>query len=114
MLLDCHTLTMNTIVLQLSDAVADISMLQCSLYFVVDNATHALASSATARPTFNVEEEDVVIRNGWTPKEEEDVVNANFTYMSSTSFCCNLSLTHTDIFSILMVLHRRRAVDVSL
>ena len=81
MLLDCHTLTMNTIVLQLSDAVADISMLQCSAqfrilfinaHFVVDNATHALASSATARPTFNVEEEDVVIRNGWTPKEEEE------------------------------------------
>ena len=79
-LLDCHTLTMNTIVLQLSDAVADISMLQCSAqfrimfinaHFVVDNATHALASSATARPTFNVEEEDVVIRNGWTPKEIE-------------------------------------------
>ena len=39
---------------------------------MVDNATHALASSATARPTFNVEEEDVVIRNGWTPKEEEE------------------------------------------
>ena len=79
-LLDCHTLTMNTIVLQLSDAVADISMLQCSAqfriliinaHFVVDNATHALASSATAKPTFNVEEEDVVIRNGWTPKKIE-------------------------------------------
>ena len=65
MLLECHTLTMNTIVLQLSDAVADISMLQCSAqfriltinaHFVVDNATHALASSATAKPTFNVEE----------------------------------------------------------
>ena len=78
-LLDCHTLTMNTIVLQLSDA--DISMLQCSAqfrilfinaHFVVDNATHALASSATARPTFNVEEEDVIIRNGWTPKEEKE------------------------------------------
>ena len=85
MLLDCHTLTMNTIVLQLSDAVADISMLQCSAqfrilfinaHFVVDNATHVLASSATARPTFNVEEEDVIIRNGWTPKEEkEDIMN---------------------------------------
>ena len=77
-LLECHTLTMNTIVLQLSDA--DISMLQCSAqfriliinaHFVVDNATHTLASSATAKPTFNVEEEDVVIRNGWTPKEEK-------------------------------------------
>ena len=61
---------------------SDISMLQCSAqfriliinaHFVVDNATHALASSATARPTFNVEEEDVVNRNGWTPKEEEDI-----------------------------------------
>ena len=78
-LLECHSLTMNTIVLQLSDAVADISMLQCSAqfriliinaHFVVDNATHTLASSATAKPTFNVEEEDVVIRNGWTPKEK--------------------------------------------
>ena len=34
--------------------------------------THALASSATAKPTFNIEEEVVVIRNGWTPKEEEE------------------------------------------
>ena len=77
-LLECHTLTMYTIVLQLSDAVADISMLQCSAqfriliinaHFVADNATHALASSATAKPTFNVEEEFVVIRNGWTPKD---------------------------------------------
>ena len=80
MLLECNSLTMNTIVLQLSDAVADISMLQCSAQFriliinanlVVDNATHALASSATAKPTFNVEEEDVVIRTGWTPKKKK-------------------------------------------
>ena len=79
-LLECHTLTMNTIVLQLSDAVADISMLQCSAqfriliinaHFVIDNAAHALASSATAKPTFNIEEEVVVIRNGWTPKERD-------------------------------------------
>ena len=57
--LECHTLTMNMIVLQLSDAVSDISMLQCSAQFriliinanfVVYNATHALASSATAKP----------------------------------------------------------------
>ena len=76
---ECHTLTMNTIVLQLSDAVADISMLQCSAQFriliinanfVADNATHALASSATAKPTFNVEKEVVVIRNGWTPRRK--------------------------------------------
>ena len=79
MLLECHTLMMNTIVLQLSYAVADISMLQCSsqfriliinAHFVVDNATHALDSSATAKPTFNIEEEVVVIRNGWTPKKK--------------------------------------------
>ena len=65
---------------QLSDVVADISMLQCSAkflilfinaHFVADNASHALASSATVRPTFNDEEEVVVIRNGWSPKEEE-------------------------------------------
>ena len=69
--LECHTLTMNTIVLQLSDAVADISILQCSAHFVADNAYHALASSATAKPTFNVEEEVVVIRNGWTQKKKK-------------------------------------------
>ena len=60
--------TMNTNELQLSDA--DISMLQCSdkfrilstnAHFVADNASHTLASSATAKPTFNVEEEVVVI-----------------------------------------------------
>ena len=85
-LLECHSLTMNTIELQLSDAVADISMLQCSAqfriliikaHFVVDNATHALASSATAKLTFKVEEEDVVIRNGWTPKEKKRMVAAS-------------------------------------
>ena len=96
-LLDCHTLTMNTIVLQLSDAVADISMLQCSAqfrilfinaHFVVDNATHALASSATARPTFNVEEEDVVIRNGWTPKEREKREMYVLCCCQSVCQCC--------------------------
>ena len=78
--LECHTLTMNTIVLQLSDAVADISILQYSAQFriliinalfVANNAYHALASSATEKPTFNVEEEVVVIRNGWTPKKKK-------------------------------------------
>ena len=82
-LLECHSLTMNTIVLQLSDAVADINMLQCSAqfqiliinaHFVVDNDTYALASSARARPIFNVEEEDIVIRNGWTSKKEEEML----------------------------------------
>ena len=85
-LLKCHTLTMNTIVLQLSEAVADISMLQFSAqfliliinaHFVVDNATHTLASSATEKPTFNFEEDVVVIRNGWTPE--------NITIMTT---CC--------------------------
>ena len=90
--LECHTLTMNTIVLQLPDAVADISMLQCSAqfrilftnaHFVADNATHALASSATAKPTFNVEEEDVVIRNGWTPKEKERCILCHISFIFS-------------------------------
>ena len=82
--LECHTLTMNTIVLQLSDAVADISILHRSTqfriliinaHFVADDAYHALASSAIAKPTFNVEEEVVVIRNGWTPKKKKTVIN---------------------------------------
>ena len=84
-LLKCHTLTTNTIVPQLSDAVANISILQCSALFriliinahiVVDNATHALASSATAKSTFNIEEEVVVIRNGWTPKKRRRPFNS--------------------------------------
>ena len=52
-------------------------MLQCSAQFrilfinanfVADNASLALASSATVVPTFNLEKDVVVIRNGWTPK----------------------------------------------
>ena len=78
--LECHTLTLNMIELQLSDAVTDTSMLQCSAqlrillinaHFVADNASHALASLATVKPTFNVEEEVVVIRNGWTSKKKK-------------------------------------------
>ena len=78
---------MNSIVLQLSDAVADISMLQCSAkflilfinaHFVADNASHALASSATAKPTFNDEQEAVVIRNGWTPKKKKKTIAGFF------------------------------------
>ena len=74
--LGCHALTLNTIELQLSDAVANTSMLQCSAQFrilfinanfVADNASHALTSSVTVGPTFNIEEEVVVICNGWTP-----------------------------------------------
>ena len=70
-------------------------MLQCSAqfriliinaHFVADNATHALASSATAKPTFNVEQEDVVIRNGWTPKEEQKMAKSLF-FMLSMNQC---------------------------
>ena len=39
-------------------------------HFVADNASHALASSATVKPTFNDEEEVVVIHNGRTPKKK--------------------------------------------
>ena len=92
--LECHALTMNTIGLQLSDAVADISMLQCSAqfriliindHFVADNAYHALASSATAKPTFNVELEVVVIRNGWTPKKKKKVSALVFVTVDAAS-----------------------------
>ena len=78
--LEYHALTLNTIELQLSDAVTDISMLQCSAQFrilfikaqfVAGNVSHALASSATVRPTFNAEDEVVVIRNGWIPGEKK-------------------------------------------
>ena len=83
-------MTMNTIVLQLSNAVADISILQCSAHFqiliinahvVADNAYHALASSATAKPTFNVEEEVVVFRNGWTPKKKKKKISCIILYI---------------------------------
>ena len=66
--LECHVLTLNTIELQLSDT----SMLQCSAqfrilfinaHFVANNASHAMASSAAVKPTFNDEDEVVVIRN---------------------------------------------------
>ena len=75
--LECHTLTPNMIALQLSDA--DTSILQrpahfhiplTSVHLVADNAARALASSATGKLTFNDEEEDIVICNGWTPEEE--------------------------------------------
>ena len=78
--LECHSFTLNMIELQLSDAVVDTSMLQCSAqlrilfinaHFVADNASHTLASSATEKPTFNNEEEVVVIHNGWTPKKKK-------------------------------------------
>ena len=67
------------IVLQLSYATADTSMPQCpahfhipftSVHFEADNATQALASTATVKPTINGEEEDVIICNGWTPEEK--------------------------------------------
>ena len=78
--LECHALMLNTIELQLSDA----SILQCSAQFrilfinanfVADNASHAMASSDTEKPTFNNDEEAVVIHNRWTPKKrrEEDM-----------------------------------------
>ena len=80
--LECHTLTLNTIKLQLSDAIADTSMMQCTTqfqimfidaHFVADNASHALASSATVKLSFNDEEEVVVIHNGWTPKKKNSL-----------------------------------------
>ena len=108
MLLECHTLTMNTIVLQLSDAVADISILQCSAkfriliinaHFVVDNATHALASSATAKPTLNIEEEDVDIRNGWTPKEKKKDQYHYYHHYSDYCYCYHCFTITSSVFA---------------
>ena len=68
----CHIMTLNTIALQLSGAIAYTSMPQPAahfmipltyVHFVADNATHSLASTAAAKLAFNDEEEDVVIRN---------------------------------------------------
>ena len=42
-----------------------------SVHFVADNATHTLVSTAKVKLIFKNEEEDVVIRNGRTPKEKE-------------------------------------------
>ena len=74
--LECHASTLNTIELQFSDTCmlqrsALIRIMFINAHFVADNASHALASSATVKPTFNDEEEVVVIRNGWTPMKEE-------------------------------------------
>ena len=55
---------------------AQFLILLINAHFVADNASHALVSSSTVRPTFNVEKEVVFIRNGWTPKEEEEEVFA--------------------------------------
>ena len=113
--LECHALTLNTIELQLSDTVADTSMSQCSaqlrilfinVNFVADNASHALASSATVKPTFNIEEEVVIIHNGWTPKEEEEEKEPSCTCFTSNKVnswkigknqsCCMTISQHTN------------------
>ena len=78
--MECHILMLNTILLQLSDAIADTSMSQyhahfqvlfTSIQFVADDATHSLASTVTEELTFRNEEEVVVICNGWTSGEKE-------------------------------------------
>ena len=43
-----------------------------NVHFVTDNATHALASTATVELTFNEEEKGVVIRHRWTPEEPKE------------------------------------------
>ena len=74
-------MTLNTIKLQLSDAVADTSMLQCPAHFqipltsvclVANNATHVLASTATVKLTLIDEDEVDAICNEWTPEEEKE------------------------------------------
>ena len=103
--LECHTLTLNTIELNLSDSVADTSMLQYSAqfrilfinaHFVADNASYALASSATVKPTFNVEEEVVVIRNGCTPKKKKNITSIYKKIL--TRFFDNFYFIHLKVY----------------
>ena len=65
-------------------------------------ATHALASSATAKPTFNIEEKVVVILYGLTPKKEEGAswqnLNFNPHRISDVKFTPLPSL-HVDCYS---------------
>ena len=49
---------------------------------MVDYASNTLASTAKARLTFNNEEEVVVIRNGLTPKEDEEELNDSELWLS--------------------------------
>ena len=48
---------------------------------MADTASHALASSATVKPTFSDEEEVVVIRNGWTPKKKNIMLHIILAYL---------------------------------
>ena len=64
-------LMLNTIVMLLSGAIAGTNMPLTNVHFVAGNVTHALASTAIVTLTFSYEEEEVVIRNGWTPEEKK-------------------------------------------
>ena len=48
-----------------------------SVHFVADNSTHVLAPTATEKHTFNDEEEDIVICNGWDPEKENYKMTTN-------------------------------------
>ena len=121
--LECHALTLNAIEMQLSDSVADTSTLQCyaqfrflfiNAHFVADNASHALVSSATVRFTFSDEEKNVVIRSGWTPKEEgEEKEDITCTTIHLTKCCMlhvllyvtNTTMRYTECCTLLVQLH---------
>ena len=86
--LECHTLTLNTIELQLSSAVADTSMLQFLAQFriqfidahiVAENASHALASFHSKTP-FQRRRGCRCHPQWMDSKEEEDNICYSFTY----------------------------------
>ena len=56
----------------------NVATVVASPFSLNNNETYAMASTATAKPTFNVEEEVVVIRNGWTPlrrrRRDSDII----------------------------------------
>ena len=79
--MECRILTLNMIALQFSDTSmpqhpASFKILLTSVHLVADNTPHTLASTAAVKLTFNDEEENVVIHNGWTA-EEKDILFQN-------------------------------------
>ena len=56
---------------------------------MADNASHALASSATVKPTLSIEKEVVAIRNVWTPKKILIDCNIAFSHVFFVLYIMN-------------------------
>ena len=62
------------------------------------NASHAIASTATVRPIFNVEEEVVVIRNGW-PSKKKTLDKGSMSTPAFPEFFSSLDTIDLSIFA---------------